>query len=142
LADNGGVITAELEAGHLEAAVALWAQVGLTRPWNDPRADFVRALEGPASAVLGGFAAGALIATAMVGHDGHRGWVYYLAVAEAAQGRGHGTAMMRACETWLRARGVPKLNLMIRGTNASAHRFYDALGYGVDDVQVRSRRLA
>ena len=135
------VVTTELEAAHLEAAVALWEQVGLTRPWNDPRADFARAVEGPASAVLGGFDGEHLLATAMVGHDGHRGWVYYLAVAVAAQGIGHGTTMMRASESWLRAHGVPKLNLMVRGTNASARRFYDVLGYDVDDVQVRSKRL-
>ena len=136
------MLTAELNAGHVEAAVALWEQVGLTRPWNDAPADFARAVDGPASAVLGGFAGDQLIATAMVGHDGHRGWVYYLAVAETAQGNGHGAAMMAACEQWLRARGVPKVNLMVRATNAAANGFYDALGYGDDDVQVRSKRLS
>jgi ribosomal protein S18 acetylase RimI-like enzyme len=136
------VETTELDAGHAEAAVALWEQAGLTRPWNDARADFARAAGGPASAVLGGFDGGELVATAMVGHDGHRGWVYYLAVAAGAQGNGHGTAMMAACERWLRDRGVPKLNLMVRGTNAAANGFYDALGYGDDDVRVRSKRLS
>jgi ribosomal protein S18 acetylase RimI-like enzyme len=135
------VVTTELDARHIDAAVALWEQAGLARPWNDARADFARAVDGPASAVLGGFDGGDLVATAMVGHDGHRGWVYYLAVAPAARGNGHGTAMMAACEEWLRDRGVPKLNLMVRGTNAVAHGFYDALGYGDDDVRVRSKRL-
>ena len=62
-------------------------------------------------------------------------------VAAPARGTGHGAAMMAACEEWLRGRGVPKLNLMVRGTNAAANGFYDALGYGDDDVRVRSRRL-
>jgi ribosomal protein S18 acetylase RimI-like enzyme len=140
--DNLGVVTAELDERYAEAAVALWAAVGLTRPWNDPRADFARAARGSSSAVLGAFDGEKLVGTAMVGHDGHRGWVYYLAVAREAQGQGRGRAIMAACESWLRERGVPKLNLMVRTTNAEPQAFYDALGYGVDDVSVRSKRLA
>jgi ribosomal protein S18 acetylase RimI-like enzyme len=78
----------------------------------------------------------------MVGHDGHRGWVYYLGVRAEARARGHGRAMMRACEAWLAARGVPKLNVMLRDDNAEAVGFYAALGYGRDEVVVLSRRLA
>jgi hypothetical protein len=77
----------------------------------------------------------------MVGHDGHRGWVYYLAVRPGRRGRGHGRAMMRACETWLSARDVPKVNLMVRTGNDAVLAFYDAIGYGRDDVFVMSRRL-
>jgi ribosomal protein S18 acetylase RimI-like enzyme len=82
-----------------------------------------------------------LIATAMVGHDGHRGWVYYVAVAPAAQARSHGKEMMRACEAWLVERRVPKLNLMVRGDNANALEFYRALDYDSDDVVVLCHRL-
>jgi ribosomal protein S18 acetylase RimI-like enzyme len=82
-----------------------------------------------------------LTATAMVGHDGHRGWVYYLAVRTDARRGGHGRAMMRACEAWLAERGVVKLNLMIRTDNAAVRDFYAAIGYGVDDVIFMSRRL-
>jgi ribosomal protein S18 acetylase RimI-like enzyme len=77
----------------------------------------------------------------MVGHDGHRGWVYYVAVAREAQGQGHGRAMMQACEAWLVERHVPKLNLMVRGENANARGFYRALDYDPRDVIVFSRRL-
>jgi ribosomal protein S18 acetylase RimI-like enzyme len=122
-------------------AVALWHDAGLTRPWNDPDADLRRALDGSSSTVLAGLDADRLVATAMVGHDGHRGWVYYLAVRADAHGRGYGRALMRACEDWLRERGVPKVNLMVRGDNAAARGFYAALGYGTDDVVVLSRRL-
>ena len=123
------------------AAVELWQIAGLTRPWNDPIDDLRRARAGPGSAVLAGIDDGVLISTAMVGHDGHRGWVYYLAVSPDARGRGHGQTMMRACEAWLQARGVPKLNIMIRGDNADACGFYSTLGYDTDDVVVMSRRL-
>jgi ribosomal protein S18 acetylase RimI-like enzyme len=123
------------------SAVALWHEAGLTRPWNDPLEDLQRALTGPASTVLAGSEDGDLLATAMVGHDGHRGWVYYLAVRPDARGRGHGRTMMRAGETWLAERQVPKCNLMVRADNEAVQAFYAALGYGRDDVVVLSRRL-
>lgn len=126
---------------YTDDAVALWQQTGLTRPWNDAREDCRRALAGPSSTILALLDDGVLIATAMVGHDGHRGWVYYLAVAGALQRQGHGRAMMAACEAWLVERGVPKVNLMLRAENTQALGFYAALGYTVDDVVVCSRRL-
>ena len=70
-----------LTALDRDAAVALWHATGLTRPWNDPHADFDRA-----QAVLGAFDGDELIGTAMVGHDGHRGWVYYLGVDPRQRG--------------------------------------------------------
>lgn len=82
------------------------------------------------------------LATAMVGHDGHRGWVYYLAVRPDQRGRGHGRAMMRACETWLSARDVPKIDLMVRTENDGVLAFYKAIGYGRDDVFVMSSACA
>jgi ribosomal protein S18 acetylase RimI-like enzyme len=126
---------------RIDEAIALWHEVGLTRPWNDAPADLRRALHGPSSTILALVEEGSLLATAMVGHDGHRGWVYYLAVAPTAQRRGHGRAMMAACEAWLAERGVPKLNLMLRADNAAARGFYTALGYTPDEVIVLSHRL-
>jgi ribosomal protein S18 acetylase RimI-like enzyme len=124
-----------------EDVVGLWERAGLTRPWNDPRADLRRAVDGPASLVLIGVKGDRLIATVMVGHDGHRGWVYYLAVSPEAQREGHGRTMMSAAEAWLRARGIPKLNLMVRSGNQAVGDFYRSLGYEIDDVLVFSRRL-
>ena len=130
-----------LPPAHRAAAVELWHEAGLTRPWNDPGEDLELALAGPASTVLAAVEDEMLIATAMVGHDGHRGWVYYLAVRADARGHSHGRAMMQAAEAWLAERGIPKLNIMVRGDNASARGFYAALGYDVDDVVVFSHRL-
>ena len=129
---------AEAEA---DAAVALWQACGLTRPWNDPHADLKLALATPTATILAGRLDGRLVATIMTGFDGHRGWVYYLAVAPEAQRGGHGAAMMRAAESWLRARGVPKLNLMVRGDNAAATGFYEAIGYERSDVIVLQKFL-
>jgi ribosomal protein S18 acetylase RimI-like enzyme len=125
---------------HREA-VALWHEAGLTRPWNDPDADLTRALAGPASDVLAVVDDDRLLGTAMVGHDGHRGWLYYLSVASAARRRGVGTALVRACEAWLVERDVPKVQLMVRRDNAPALAFYAPLGYDLVDVTVLGRRL-
>jgi len=130
-----------LGAAHRGAATALWRVAGLTRPWNDPAADYDRAVAGPTSAVLAAFDGGTLVGTVVVGHDGHRGWVYYLAVQPAVRGRGVGRELMRAAEAWLTERDVPKLNLMVRHDNAAAIAFYTALGYTDGDVTVLGKFL-
>jgi ribosomal protein S18 acetylase RimI-like enzyme len=130
-----------LRPEEIETAVALWEECGLTRPWNDPRADIALALGKPSSTVLAGRIGGALVATAMTGSDGHRGWVYYLAVAPAHQRAGHGAAMMQAAADWLKARGVPKLHVMIRTENLGVAAFYAKLGYEKSDTVTMARRL-
>lgn len=131
-----------LADGESAPVIALWDACGLTRPWNDAGADLQRALDGSSSTVLlARDDAGALVGSVMVGHDGHRGWLYYLAVAPKAQRGGIGGALVAAAEAWLVERGVPKVNVMVRGDNAVAGGFYDAIGYAQDDVVVRSRRL-
>ncbi|HWL45862.1 MAG TPA: GNAT family acetyltransferase [Ilumatobacter sp.] len=131
----------ETSATDRETAIELWAAAGLSRPWNDPGDDFDRALAGPTSAVLGAFAGDALVGTVMVGHDGHRGWVYYLAVDPAVRRGGVGRRLMAAAERWLQARGVPKLNLMVRHDNAAAVAFYERLGYADGQVTVLGKFL-
>jgi ribosomal protein S18 acetylase RimI-like enzyme len=124
-----------------DAAVALWHETGLTRPWNDPAADLRRAVQGPASAVLAVVEQDRLLGTAMVGHDGHRGWVYYLAVAPGFQGQGLGRRLMAECEQWVRAQGIAKIQLMVRSDNVAAGGFYQQLGYADAVVMVLGRRL-
>jgi ribosomal protein S18 acetylase RimI-like enzyme len=131
-----------LRDDEAEAAVALWEAVQITRPWNDPRSDIRLALTSTASTLLAGRLKGDLVATVMVGYDGHRGWVYYLAVALAQQGQGLGQKMMREAETWLTKRGAPKLNLMVRADNHAVQHFYEKIGYKVSDVTVLQRELS
>lgn len=127
---------------HLYAdAIDLWRDTGLTRPWNNPEEDLHRALAGSASTVLAGIDQGALLATAMVGHDGHRAWVYYLSVTPAEQRRGRGRQMKEGCEEWARTRGIPKIQLMVRSGNTGVVAFYQRLGYVDAEVRVLGRRL-
>jgi GNAT superfamily N-acetyltransferase len=130
-----------LAEAEVPAAAALWAAAGLTRPWNDPVADARRALAGPASTILAARRDGVLVGTVMVGHDGHRGWVYYLAVAASERGKGTGARLMRAAEQWCAAAGVPRLNLMVRAGNTGVRGFYDRLGYRASDVVVLQKDL-
>ncbi|MCK1362003.1 GNAT family acetyltransferase [Bradyrhizobium sp. 199] len=113
----------------VEPVVALWQRCGLTRPWNDPHADIALARRRDNSTVLIGRDDGAIAATVMVGHDGHRGWVYYVAVDPDSQKRGHGRGIMAAAEGWLRAAGIAKLQLLVRRENAPASAFYKSLGF-------------
>jgi ribosomal protein S18 acetylase RimI-like enzyme len=116
------------------AVISLWHAAGVSRPWNPPERDIAFARRGPHSTILVGLDGEALIASAMVGEDGHRGWVYYVAVDPAAQGGGTGRAMMAAAEIWLQGRGVWKVQLMVRSDNTAVHDFYKALGYEATDV--------
>lgn len=130
------------EAADRRALVALWQAAGLTRPWNDPCADFDMALANSTSDVLLAMAGSVLAGSVMVGFDGHRGWVYYLATSPDRRGQGVGRQLMAAAEDWLKARDCPKIQLMVRCDNEAARGFYDALGYELQDVVTLGRRLA
>jgi ribosomal protein S18 acetylase RimI-like enzyme len=131
----------DITPADFPAVIALWEEAGLTRPWNPPAADLQRALDTPTATVLGAVADDRLVGTVMVGHDGHRGWVYYLAVAAAERGTGVGRTLMRAAEGWLVERGAVKVQLMVRPTNTAVTGFYDRLGYTDADVRVLAKRL-
>ena len=123
------IAIAPLQACDTGPVVRLWERCGLTRPWNDPRADIAQAMRGRESTILVARCDGAVAASVMVGHDGHRGWVYYVAVDPDCRKRGHGRVIMAAAEDWLRAAGIPKLQLLVRRENVQANAFYDSLGF-------------
>ena len=125
----------------VEAVIALWQRCGLTRPWNDPASEIAFARRGQNATILIGRANGALAATAMVGHDGHRGWIYYVAVDPDVQGQDFGRAIMAAAEDWLRGQGVEKVMLMVRPDNTKVHAFYDRLGYDVQERVIYAKWL-
>ena len=115
--------------GDIDAVVSLWTRCDLTRPWNDARADIALARSGANATILAGRVEDNIVAAVMVGHDGHRGWFYYLAVDPDLRGRGFGRAMTQAAEQWLSERGIVKVMLMVRPDNAAVQGFYAALGY-------------
>ena len=132
---------ADIADADVAAVIALWQACGLTRPWNDPAADIALARRGPHSTVLIGRDDGAIVATAMVGHDGHRGWVYYVGTDPDRRAKGYGRAIMNAAEDWLRAAGIAKLQLMVRRENAKAGAFYKSIGYAESQTIVFAKWL-
>lgn len=118
----------------ITALIALWHAAGVLRPWNDPDRDIAQARQGQHSQILVGLVENEIVASVMVGEDGHRGWVYYVATAPHLQKSGYGRAIMKAAEDWLASRGIAKLNLMVRHDNAVAGSFYERLGYRHSDV--------
>ena len=136
-----GLAITAIEDADITSVVALWERCGLTRPWNDPAADIALARRGPNSTILLGREDDKIIASAMVGHEGHRGWVYYVAVDPDRRGQGLGRAIMNAAEDWLRQAGIAKLQLLVRQDNAKASAFYETIGYDEAAVTVFAKWL-
>jgi ribosomal protein S18 acetylase RimI-like enzyme len=133
---NFEMVIRPMADGEEAAVIALWQRAGLTRPWNDPVNDLNFARGKAHSDILVGLVDRAIVACAMVGHDGHRGVMYYVAVDPAQQGHGLGRQIVAAAEAWLLARGVWKVNLMVREGNEKVLGFYDGLGYGRSSTTV------
>ena len=110
-------------------AIQIWHDAGLTRPHNIPETDFSFALKSQESDILLASIDGNIVGTCMVGHDGHRGAIYYLAVSPQHQGQGLGKQLMQAAEDYLLAKGVWKINLFVRHGNEKVNNFYDSIGY-------------
>lgn len=123
------------------AVVALWEAAALTRPWNDPHKDIARKKLVQRELFLVAVDGAEVVGTAMAGYDGHRGWVYYLAVAPQRQGHGLGRLLMMEVEAQLFALGCPKVNVQVRSGNEPVHAFYDRIGYTPDGAAGLGKRL-
>ena len=125
-----------------QAVVALWRACDLVASYNDPVADFRFAKAGACSDVLVAVdSTGEVAGSVMVGHDGHRGWLYYVAAQPTLRSKGVGRRMVQAAENWLRQRGVVKVQLLVRETNTKVVGFYEHLGFEVAPRVVMSRWL-
>lgn len=123
------------------AVIDLWTACDLVVPHNDPRKDIRRKLRIDPEWFLVGERGAHLIATCMVGYEGHRGWINYLAVAPIVRRQRVAARMMDRAEKILREAGCPKINLQIRATNLTVIRFYESLGFKVDAVTSMGKRL-
>ncbi len=110
--------------------IGLWRVCGLTASYNDPAQDYRLALgKGNSEILLGVDASNHIVGSIMVGHDGHRGWIYYVAVDPAQQGLGTGRRMVSAAEHWLEERNIVKVMLLVRETNTKVVEFYNRIGF-------------
>jgi ribosomal protein S18 acetylase RimI-like enzyme len=129
------------EPGDSRELQELWRACGLIRPSNDPAKDIARKRRVRGDLLLVGLSEGKVVASAMVGYEGHRGWINYLAVSPHHRKRGVGRRMMEEAEARLRAEGCPKINLQVRPSNGEAVAFYKAIGFIQDDVLSFGKRL-
>jgi len=115
--------------GDRDALVALWDRCGLLVSYNDPDRDIALWCASSNAEIFVGEQDGRIVASVCVGHDGHRGYPYYVAVDPDAQKGGLGRRMMRHAEAWLARLGVLKMNLMVREGNERVNAFYRSIGY-------------
>ena len=135
------IVVRDFVSEDTDAVIALWGVCDLLRPWNDPHKDIARKLTDRNGAFWVATMGDDVIASVMVGYDGHRGSVNYLAVAPDFQRTGVGARLMQQAEAFLVALGCPKVSFCVRKDNADVLAFYDGLGYAVDDVHFLGKRL-
>lgn len=124
-----------------ETMIRLWHDCGLIAPQNNPHRDIQRKMQVNPEWFLVGEEEGKLVASCMVGYEGHRGWINYLAVHPDHQRRGLARQLMQHAENLLRAVGCPKINLQVRSTNAAVLAFYERIGFVQDAVVSLGKRL-
>ncbi|HVU37192.1 MAG TPA: GNAT family acetyltransferase [Opitutales bacterium] len=124
-----------------EAVIALWRECGLVKPQNNPHKDIRRKLAVNPEMFLVGCEGGQVVASVMVGYEGHRGWINYLAVSAKFRRQGLGRQLMDEAEKMLRQRKCPKISLQVRASNREVVEFYKRLGFAPDDVVSLGKRL-
>ncbi|MFC1865883.1 GNAT family acetyltransferase [Chloroflexota bacterium] len=124
-----------------QAVIELWRKCNLLRPWNNAKSDIERKLKVNPELFLVGFFYDRIVATAVGGYEGHRGWINYLAVDPVYQEKGLGKQIVETIERKIRALGCPKINIQLRIDNQDAINFYESIGYNVDKVISMGKRL-
>ena len=124
------------------AVIALWREaLPIFAPHHDPATSIRNKLAVERDLFFVAVVAGAVVGTVMGGYDGHRGWVYSVAVKMEHRRAGVGTALLRRLEQALVERGCLKVNLQVRASNAEVVAFYKKLGYAVEELISMGKRL-
>jgi ribosomal protein S18 acetylase RimI-like enzyme len=124
-----------------DAVLALWTDSGISRPWLDLGREIDAMMAHDRSFFLVAADGDTLVGAVMGGYDGRRGWVYHFAVSPDRRGAGIGRLLMRDLERRMRARGVAKINLQVRGDNREVVDFYARLGYADEHLVSMGKRL-
>jgi len=126
---------------HQEDIVDLWEKCNLIVPQNDPIEDIEKKRDFQPDLFLVALLDGQIIGSVMVGYDGHRGWLNYLAVYPEYQNRGYGRKLVKRAIEELKKLGCLKVNVQVRKSNPSAVEFYKQLGFKDDKVVSLGMRL-
>jgi ribosomal protein S18 acetylase RimI-like enzyme len=141
--DSKSLLIRRFRQDDVREVTSLWLRVFPDDPpWNRPGEIIRRKLAVQPDLFWVGVLDQHIVATVMAGYDGNRGWIYHLAVAPNLRGNGFGRAMMAEAEARLRSLDCPKVNLQVRGSNAGAVGFYQALGYITEERISMGKRLA
>ena len=131
----------EFTDNQIDQVIALWEKCGLTRSWNNPEKDIARKNGDQIGKFLIGQIDGVLMASIMIGYDGHRGSINYFAVDPDYARTGYGKILMADAEQFLLSIGCPKINFCVRTDNAKVIKFYQQLGYAIEPVHLLGKRL-
>lgn len=113
--------------------ISLWRTVfGYETAHNEPSLAIAKKLEANDHMLFVAAMEGRLIGTAMAGYDGHRGWLYAVAVHPDHRRSGLGTRLVRHAEGALVAAGCMKINLQLLSANEATAAFYQSMGYVVE----------
>jgi ribosomal protein S18 acetylase RimI-like enzyme len=115
------------------AVIELWIQCILLVPWNDPVEDIQKKVAFQPDLFFVAVRDGQVVGSIMVGYDGHRGWINYLAVLPRFQKRGYGRKLLATALSELKRLNCVKVNLQVRANNAALVAFYQHLGFQVED---------
>ena len=136
-----GVIIRDFVPLDTASVITLWDACGLTRSSNDPQKDISRKMTDNNGCFWVAEVSGIVVASIMIGYDGHRGSINYLAIAPEHQRSGLGAKLMRRAEAYLIERKCPKVSFCVRKNNEAVLAFYRQLGYEIDDVHFLGKRL-
>lgn len=126
---------------YQDDVVDLWRKCNLVVPQNDPVEDIQRKLVFQPDLFFVALLDGKVVGSIMVGYEGHRGWMNYLAVLPEHQRRGYGRKLVEKAVDELKRLGCLKVNLQVRRSNVSVVEFYKHLGFKDDDVVGLGKRL-
>lgn len=118
---------------HRQPVIALWREVfGYETAHNTPALAIDKKLAVADGLFFVALRGGAVVGTTLAGYDGHRGWLYSVAVRPSQRQHGVGSALIAHAERALAAKGCLKINLQIVATNETVAGFYASLGYAVE----------
>ena len=135
------LIIRKYEEKDEEQVVNLWEQCNLIVPQNDPHEDIKKKIEFQPNLLFVGTVNDEVVSSIMVGYEGHRGWINYMAVLPEYQNKGYGRQIVNKGIAELKKMGCLKVNLQVREYNKDVIEFYENLGFSNDRVVSLGKHL-
>ena len=84
-----------------------------------------------------------IVGIALCGHDGRRGYIYHMSVAEDHRRQGIAGELLERCLAALKEEGINKAALLVFNRNEAGNAFWESRGFTVrEDVKYRNKALA